>query len=404
MVSFEASKKGLELIACIEPSVPSTIIGDSGRIRQIMVNLLSNAVKFSSEGEVVLHASSKQNTDGTYEITMSVHDNGIGIADEDKHKLFQVFTQLDNSATRKHGGTGLGLSICRKLAELMPGKIWFEPNPGRGSIFHTCIRATAVPKELLWNLPSFQKPLKCGIIDQSETFANHLKMLLESMGNQAMCFQNVQDIGDVECLFVDARMLDSPALPNTNTKLVITSYTTQHTKRPVDAYLLQKPLRESKLRQILDQIRSNTLPTVSYPSTPPLASFTDSIPSDLSIMLAEDNTMNQQIITRMLANVSSEFEVCIVNNGTKAVEQVRSRYFDLVLMDIMMPAMGGIEATEIIRKELGERPIIVALTANAFAEDRARCLEAGMQEVVTKPVQKSELLKVLKMFFTKNDT
>lgn len=414
VVSFEAHTKGIELITCIDPSVPSSIVGDPGRLRQILVNLLSNAVKFSLQGEVVLTAKAiSSNNNNVDFIEISVKDEGIGIEDSQKHKLFQAFSQVDGSATRRHAGTGLGLSISKRLAELMGGKMWFVSKLGVGSTFYvqlpiirdslSVLVSSSMQIDLHSNIPSIM------IVDKSQTVLTHLENLLEHRGFKCFCTNSVEEAikqhnGYFKLVLVDSKFPQEriQALQQLHGVesfyiLGISLYSKQQNLPSI-----RKPVTENSLFKIVykehnmhyeDTKRSSIS---SEPSSKKL-SLADVVPT-YKILLAEDNTLNQQIIVKMLSSVGfMKHNISVVSNGKQAVEFVRNchqngRKIDIILMDVMMPEMSGIEATELIRSEFGNEPVIVALTANVFAEDKIKFLQSGMQGVLTKPVNKQELI------------
>ena len=283
ILSSMASEKALELKLVVDPAMPEAILGDSLRLRQVLINLLMNAVKFTERGMISLTTKYYQNGDGRKVIDFAVRDTGIGISTDQQERLFRIFSQADISTTRRFGGTGLGLAISQKLVQLMGGTIKVDSKPGEGSTFYFSI----------------------------------------------------------------------PAIP---------------AERPV-----------------VDQIQG---------TTPSLENFVLGMRCPLKILLAEDNKVNQQVVSLMLNRLG--YEAVVVANGLEAFQILEKESFDLILMDVQMPVMNGLEATrKIIEKHAGRRPQIVALTANATREDKAICLTAGMDDYMVKPLRRDRLATVI---------
>ncbi len=292
MVAQNAREKGLELLSRIEPEVPGNVRGDPGRVRQVLLNLVGNAVKFTDHGKVEILVSVDEREEETVTLRFTVRDTGIGIAHDKQQLIFESFSQVDASTTRKYGGTGLGLAISRRLAQMMHGRVWVESEPGIGSSF-----------------------------------------------------------------FFTARFVVSPGAPAAGAE-------------PTG----------------LEQALGDALAPEQYRTmAPPYGA--------LKILLAEDNPVNQLLAMRMLENAGHA--VTVAGDGAQALEAVRRNRFDLVLMDVQMPVLDGLEATKTLRNEElargGGRVPVIAMTASAMQGDRERCLAAGMDEYVSKPIDMRQL-------------
>jgi len=446
VVAFEAHKKGLELVTCIDPHFPETIVGDPGRLRQIIVNLLGNAVKFSVQGEIVLRAKvRKARRRSVYcgpspdkerkimqEIEISVEDNGVGIKESEQHKLFQAFTQIDSSHTRRHGGTGLGLSISKKLAELMNGKMSFKSTYGKGSTFSVNLLAelptqTQITTNLLelddndvdmmddyWSIHGMPEKLftekRVLIADLSVVRSTHLAEVLGHWGVEASIVNTAEELNRLadtqpfehHAAVVDIRFgMEAISKLEAVTFVMLTGYSQNITDQMKKFPVVRQPTRQSRLQETLTQVLLQKERRLSDSAPPkPVPAKQSVINTSLRVLVVEDNMMNQTIIHKLLLSLKlPESQIAMAENGIKAIEAIQQSQFDVVFMDMMMPEMGGIEATEWIRKKYGKRPIIIALTANAFVEDRRKCIEAGMQDVLTKPIRKQELAHILMKYF-----
>jgi PAS domain S-box-containing protein len=419
MLSLRAEEKGLELICDIAADVPETLVGDESRLRQILVNLVSNAIKFTDRGEVVVSVRLDEAADAdSARLHFSVRDTGIGIA-EDKHRMiFDAFAQADGSTTRKYGGTGLGLAICAQLVNMMGGRIWVESEVGRGSTFHFTAQFGMSPAPVQRD----EAPIKLRdtpvlIVDDNATNRQILEALLGRWQLRPVVAENgpaalaklelaaaagrpfplvILDLHmpGMDGFEIARRIRDNPALRQTVTIMLTSSSEPGDIVRrrgleivaclmkPVlDADLLDaitKALRISQLR------RQKPKPESDAPRTP------ESLP--LRILLAEDNPVNQRVTVRLLEKQGHKVEVA--NDGQEAAALVEVRHFDLVLMDVQMPVMGGFEATALIRereKTTGRHLPIIALTAHAMKGYRERCLEAGMDGYLAKPIQAADV-------------
>ncbi|RXK55770.1 response regulator [Oleiharenicola lentus] len=418
-----AAGKGIELAAYIDPAVPACILGDITRLRQVLVNLLNNGVKFTSRGHVTVEVSSTPAAAGEQSdqvrIEFRITDTGIGIAPDRQHLLFRPFSQVDASTTRKYGGTGLGLAICRRLVELMGGEIGLTSNPGQGSCFRFSIKSTAVAITDSHTPPLFSTlPNPGPVLVVDDLKVNRLMLdralrewLLEPVvagsAEEALALAEVRPIG---AAIVDQDLGGSagadlvirlreihPGLP-----VVLLAPPGSNLKRAdgADPLLqrLAKPLKPYAIHDALRRVLA--VPAARPDSRNPLASsprLAEAVPLD--ILLAEDNPVNRKVALGYLERLG--YKAATANNGREAVSAVKERRFNLVLMDLQMPEMDGLEATRTIRAEClpDNQPVIIALTANAMTGDRERCLESGMNDYLTKPVKLDDIQTVIHRHF-----
>jgi PAS domain S-box-containing protein len=421
LLADSAAKKSLYLNSFIEPDVPPIIQSDATRLRQILVNLLGNAVKFTANGEVNLWVGSKQKN-GQTEIQFMVRDTGIGIPEDRRNRLFQPFLQGDSSTTRKFGGTGLGLAISKSLVNMMGGTIWVESTPNEGSIFYFTIQAGKMA------MPPDTNPTSANA--QPLEFAN--KRILVGQPNQAsrVVFSHqlsqwgmvvtcastpleiLQTLGHsaFDLIILDTGILESnnAALEQSirlaaigSPLLFITPLGQQFAiaEKFTSCYYLNRPYHLNQLYQqistILGQQGQNgriPQPTHAKSQFTPLAAE-----NPLRILLAEDNLINQKVALRMLERLGYQADVAA--NGREAVEALARQPYDLIWLDLQMPEMDGLQATQQIRRGWlpNQQPRIVAMTANALAGDRETCLAGGMDDYVSKPVKVEELTRVLQL-------
>ncbi|MBI2837313.1 MAG: response regulator [Acidobacteria bacterium] len=433
MVSLNAGQKKIDLLLRLDANTPEAVIGDVTRLRQILVNLLSNAVKFTHKGEVVVTVKPWKSSptpssprDLTQpadesELHFAVRDTGIGIPSDRVTHLFQSFTQLDASTTRKFGGTGLGLVISRRLAELMGGTMWVDSDgvEGQGSTFHFTIRARASehvrPAYLCADQPDLTgRPVL--LVDDNPTNLEILTLQTRSWGMQplavasgpkalelisrgepfdiAILDMNMPEMDGLTLATEIRRYRDARALP-----LVMLSSVGERTADPrasAFAAFMTKPVKVSQLYNTLtevlaglNQMRTYKSPEKSVQDVPMAARL------PLRLLVVEDNSTNQQVALLMLERLG--YRADIAANGLEALAALRRQPYDLVLMDMQMPEMDGIEATRRVRHEFpaSAQPRIVAMTANAMRGDREACLAAGMDDYVSKPVTMEELVRAL---------
>ncbi len=409
LVAPRAGEKGLELAYRIEGAVPHTVLGDGTRIRQIMVNLLGNAAKFTEEGEVVVRVSSMALGADKHEVQFSVRDTGIGIPAEKMDRLFKPFTQVDASTTRHYGGTGLGLTISMRLCEMMGGRIWVESEPGVGSTFHFTVVVTETEPQPTVKLSDSVTGLHAIIVDDNATNRLILRDRLRNWRMESVEFSGgpaaldwLAEHGAPDIALLDYQMPDMdgvelarevrsrfPDLP-----IMLLSSVGQRVKDEAIDLFMTKPIKHERLyKAILEVMGERSSKEEAAPVVAADRSMADRHP--LRILIAEDVLVNQQVALRMLDRLGYTADVAA--NGSEAVELVKASWYDVVLMDMQMPVMDGLSATSTIRSDVDpeKQPHIIAMTANAMAGDRERCLESGMNDYVSKPVKIETLATAL---------
>ena len=400
-----AARKGLELAGTFDQTVPHAILGDITRLRQILINLLGNAVKFTDRGEVVVSVTGCALAEGRQEVRFAVHDSGTGIPQEQLDRLFRPFTQADASTTRKYGGTGLGLAISRHLAEMMGGRIWAESQVGRGSTFCFTILAQAA-SGLPRGYPLGRQPQladrKILVVVNNQThrdlLTHHTRdwgMLPQSTASPSQGMAWIQQGDPFDLAILDQRL---PEISGKGMPVVMLKSMGEPagSQTPECAACLSKPIKPSELYRCLMTVLAGQQGAASSQVAQP-PEFTAPLAEQhpLRILLAEDNAVNQRVALLLLGRMGYRADVAA--NGLEALEALRRQHYDLVLMDVQMPEMDGLEATRRIRQEWppNRQPHIVAMTAGAFEDDRKRCLETGMDQYVSKPVRAQELAEAL---------
>ena len=428
-LGFRAHEKGLELACYVEGNVPDGLIGDPGRVRQIIVNLIGNSIKFTERGEVVLRVVAESKTQESTVLRFSITDTGIGIPPEKQKVIFDAFTQADNSTTREFGGTGLGLTICSQLVLLMGGRIWVESNPVLGSTFHFTARFRLDPsvQQTTRFVRQDLRGVRVLVVDSSathrmilETLLNRWEMCPVTAANRNAAIEEIQRgiVADApfKVVLLDAvgAALDGFALagkiaalgPQAPSTIMMLSSSDQLAQaercRALGIKLhITKPIRHSDLLDaLLSALGKNRL-----------------VDSDLGlpeeqvsarprrILLAEDHPVNQRLARKLLEKWGHT--VVVAGNGRKALEAIARNNFDLVIMDVQMPEMNGLEATRLIRGQEvsdGPRLPIIAMTAHAMKGDREQCLAAGMDAYITKPIEPELLFRVIEDAAAENVT
>ena len=423
LVAARAAEKGLDLAYLISDSTPAAIIGDVTRLRQILLNLLTNAVKFTEAGEVVLsvRAKSLDAPGPVYELTFSVRDTGIGIPRDRIDRLFESFSQIDASTARKYGGTGLGLAISKRLAEMMGGAISVESRVGHGSEFRFTVRAPsaegAVPprRELRGTQPSLDGK-RVLVVDDNETNRRILGAYLDAWGmavqmtglpREALAWIQAGEPFDVGILDMHMPEMDGVALARairehrtaaTLPLLLFTSLGRREAGAESVGFSahLTKPIKPSQVFDALAGVLAGQ-PTRVEKRAPSRLELDPEMAHHhpLRILLAEDNVVNQKLVLRLLEQMG--YRADLAANGLEAIAAIERQPYDLVFMDVQMPEMDGFEASrEITRRWPGDRrPRIVAMTANAMQGDRELCLAAGMDDYMSKPIRREELVAAL---------
>ncbi len=422
-LALRSHSKGLELLFRLPPDMPVALTGDPHRLRQVIVNLVGNAIKFTDSGQVMLEANTQGRVGRQVELHYAVSDTGIGIPPEKRDDIFQAFEQVDGSSVRRHGGTGLGLAICRRLVEMMEGRIWVESQLGRGTTFHFTARFE-VSEEAIPECASLESLKNRPVLVVDDNAINrhiltemvrtwHMEPVEAATGQEALdALRGAFRAGQlVQIVIVDAHMpgMSGFALAEqiqrdkdlSKTVLLMLSSgeapgDMARCQRLNIAAHLMKPIKQSELLQAITLalgIGSRSCPHAH--SGPP-----GDLPP-LRVLLAEDSLTNQRLAVAILQRQGHTVEV--VETGNAALDKLAEEKFDVVLMDVRMPDMDGIEATRIIRARerlTGGHVPIVALTANAMQGDRQRCLEAGMDGYMTKPMQAPQLTAAIAQALT----
>lgn len=418
VLALRAHHKGLELACDIRPEVPEALAGDPLRLRQVVVNLVGNAIKFTDRGEVVLRVRPESQLDGEVLLHFSVTDTGIGIPPEKQKLIFEAFSQADSSTTRRYGGTGLGLAISQQLVELMGGRIWVESHAGQGSTFHfTATFEVQTPAGFerdslghqLTNLPVL-------IVDDNATNRRILEEVLTnwhmrpvaadgSAAALAAMEKSAAENHPFKVILLDAhmpmmdgfglaeRIQKDPRCPGIKLIMLTSAGQPEDVSRcqtlGISAYLT-KPVKQSELFDVIVSVLSLREQQPSLASQPRTGSR--SIRRRLKVLLAEDNAVNQLLASRILESLGHH--TTVVSNGREALSATQAGRFDLIVMDVQMPEMDGFEATAAIRKlekATGKHIPIIAMTAHAMKGDRERCLAAGMDGYVSKPIRVADV-------------
>ncbi len=434
-LALRADEKGLELLCEIAPEVPAVVRGDSSRLCQVVINLVGNAIKFTHEGEVALNVQVEAEGAQDRILHFTVSDTGIGIPADKQKSIFDPFSQADTSTTRKYGGTGLGLTISTRLLKMMGGTIWLESEVGRGTRFHFTVRVGSSGKAVEVGTiapPEILRGVKVLVVDDNRTNRRILEGMLKRWemkpasvegGEEALAELSLAREAGVpyRLILTDMHMpgMDGFALVErirqrpelfAATIMMLTSAghrgdAARCQALGVSAYLL-KPIRQSELRQAIARVlgageQGGAIPLVTRYSLQDTRDPT----TVLRILLVEDNPVNQRLATRLLEKRGHR--VILAANGREALEVLATESFDLVLMDVQMPEMDGLEATALIRereKGTGVHQPVIALTAHAMKGDREKCLAGGMDAYLTKPIQPQELDDLLESYAARRTT
>ena len=434
LLSVKAFEKGLEFACIVHHDIPLYLRGDPGRLRQVILNLAGNAIKFTEKGEVTIHAKLKKESDTNVTVEFCVNDTGPGIAKTEIDNLFKSFSQVETASTWKYGGTGLGLAISKNIAELMRGSIGVITKLGKGSKFwftavfdkepHQPDIMSDIPAELLAQrilvvegyeihrqiLSELLKAFKL-TFDIAETKNEAIDKLKIAIAEDKPFHTAIIDhrLGGMDGKRLGKKIKSDPQL----SKITLIMLTEKGERRDAEtlqnngfsAYLT-KPLKHDQLYNCLKELSQSPDGTIKKPVSPIVTthSVAETLKQNIRVLLVEDNRVNQMVTQKVLTK--NGFQVDIVNNGKEAITILQKKIYNLVLMDILMPEMGGYEATKLIRSSetsvLNPNIPIIALTASALAEDKAKCLSAGMNDYIAKPVNPQEMIDKVKQWSLKN--
>ena len=412
----KAGKMGLDLVYEIDHDVPAQIIGDSLRLRQVLVNLVSNAIKFTEHGEIFvgIHLT-KIHGNGKIELRLEVRDTGIGIPEDKMERLFKAFSQVDSSTTRKYRGTGLGLIICEKLVGLMGGNISVTSKYTQGTTFTFTMLSSASSQSIrtyVTNYISGMEGKQVLVVDDNLTNRHILKNQLETWkmlptlacnGAEALEIMATQNHFDL--VLTDMQMPDMdgcelaghfqqlyPKIP----VILLSSVGDERNKKYEGLFnsILTKPIKQEMLcKLMINALRGKGKIAADIKSATQILSLDYAKEHPLNILVAEDNLVNQKLTLKILSKLG--FEPALAVNGQQTIEMAAQFQYDVILMDVQMPVMDGLEATRIIRESTNTQPAIIAMTANAMKEDKDACLATGMDDFLSKPVKVEEVVEML---------
>jgi signal transduction histidine kinase/CheY-like chemotaxis protein len=412
-----ADKKKIELITYVDPDLPAMILGDIVRIRQVMLNLANNAVKFTEKGHVFISCEKKSVENNQVTVDFKVEDTGIGISKENQKKLFKTFTQTDSSTTRKYGGTGLGLTISKELVSLMGGDILVDSTPGKGSKFYFTLTFKIVSSEIHERI--LADKVRIAAVDDNPTNRLILKKYLESFRADFKIFhvpegllkdlKNTMASNPYQVALLDYNMphmdafelmreLDKMDKQHQIKRILLSSVSDLLSPEELQAKgfdaQLNKPIKPSRLLQVIKMVLFEDNHVEKKTDTP---SETKTTAYNLKVLVAEDNRINQKVIISLVKNLG--VNLTIVNNGQEALDEFKARDYDVILMDLEMPVMGGIEAAREIRKlendqECKKGVFIAALSASVLKETRQAAIEAGINDFISKPFRLENIIKI----------
>lgn len=447
LMASRAVERRIELLAHVDPDIPVHVIGDMGRLRQVLVNLIGNSIKFTQSGEVILHLKGQPSHQyeflpNYYEFLFAIQDTGVGITPEGMQRLFKPFSQVDASITRHYGGTGLGLAICQRLVERMNGRIWLEsktqntplivggnppshyesiPIKETGSVFYFTVRLllNANAKGHAMEQESYLKDRSVLIVDDNATNRQilalqtkgwQMKSLIAENGQQALTLLKTQLPPDVAILDLQMPEMDGLTLAKEIHKtypeiplILLTSLGNSlgAEQSPLFHALISKPVKQSTLYNVLNDLFSHTPKPVEAKTNKSSTVSIDSLKQDLPplrILVAEDNKVNQMVALRILEKLGYRGDIAA--NGLEVLDAVQRQPYDVILMDMQMPEMDGVTATreviDLFQRLNQPRPRIIAMTANAMESDRQLCLDAGMDDYVSKPINLEDLVRALR--------
>jgi len=421
LFSEAAAKKQLELLYRIDHQVPVQLIGDQLRVRQVLINLINNAIKFTGKGEILIEINLLERNDDNLNISFKIRDTGAGIPKDKLPRLFKAFSQVDTSTTRTHGGTGLGLVICERLVDLMGGQIAIESEQGKGTTVSFNIKSTinkkAANPDAAFNIAGAQGK-RILLIDRNLTT---LKVLEDQLKQWKLNVVSASSANDALKLLTNggkfSLVITGTHIPGTDTlelshaikkidpsvQVILACSVIEKSKNQERfAKILLKPIKQQLLYNIIQTELMHNKPVEHEKIPVALLSeqFAEKFP--MKILIAEDNLINQKLITKVITKLG--YQPQMANNGKQVLEIVDKEFFDVILMDVQMPEMDGLETTRIVRSRDTRQPFIIAMTASAMAEDKAECLEAGMNYFVSKPISIQGLVTVLEKSFKARKT
>ncbi|MEW6532099.1 MAG: response regulator [Thermodesulfobacteriota bacterium] len=433
MLAVQAHKKNLELAYSFPPEIVGAVVGDPGRLRQILVNLIGNAIKFTERGEIVVSIESQFETPTETTFHFAVTDTGIGIAAEKRERIFHAFEQADGSTSRKYGGTGLGLAISSRFCQMMGGKIWVESELGKGSTFHFTVRfsrASDRPEQPISEELGSLRDLAVLVVDDNATNRRILEQILVYWGMRPTAVDSGQAALEAmqkaceegalfplmltDCMMPEMDGFELVERVNADPKLAATAIVmltsagergdaARCLKLGIAAYLL-KPVKQSELLFTISKVLQEPAEGQERPGLITRHSIRES-KRKLYILLAEDNAVNQKVAVKMLERMGHT--VIVAQNGVEALDLLERQDVDLILMDIQMPDMDGLEATRTVREreKMSDSHVpIIALTAYAMKQDEERCLEAGMDGYISKPINAQELYETIEQVMRGRET
>lgn len=424
LLSVKTFQKKLGFLLQHPAEMPDTFIGDPTRIRQVLINLLGNAIKFTNEGSVTLAINTEEANDGLFNVTFSIIDTGIGIAPDKISTLFESYKQADVSTSRNYGGTGLGLTISKKLVEMMDGTIGVDSKPETGSTFRFTLPLLLKNKtETSWklNIPEEISDKKVLVVNANPQQNTQLKELFDAWkitsefaisGSAGLQLLESNQPNSFSFIIIDnllftyedksliKTMRDRIPAGSTTEFIVMTDDKSIHAIRQIQSedirYYFFKPVLQKELRDLFHRILKIEFTLPATGKTGKTTPFTLPASRKLNILLAEDQLINQKIVVQLLAKKG--WEVVTAVNGVEAAKKASEEPFDLILMDVMMPEMDGFDATRLIRQDAhgkNQTTPIIALTANAMKGDRERCIEAGMDDYISKPLHPEEIFNTI---------
>lgn len=427
-LALKAHEKALELACRIPPEVPVDLVGDPGRLKQVIVNLVGNAIKFTEEGQVVISCGVEERAPGTVLLRLSISDTGIGIPREKLEEIFETFRQVDGSTTRKFGGTGLGLTISRQIAEMMGGRLWAESEVGEGSTFHLLcrlgIQEEEDEEEVIPGLDELEG-LKILVVDDNKTNRIILTEMLRPLGmvvdevsnapNGLNLLRSAARSGDLyDFVFLDVQMplmdgfdmarriKSDPTIASVRiiilTSIGVRGDAARCRELGIEAYL-PKPIRMTEMVSLMRKLKGKAQngKEVSGDLLTRYTLLEKPEERSLHVLLVEDNPVNRKLAIRILEKQQHIVEVAV--NGREALDKSAETSYDVILMDVQMPVMDGLEATGAIREreqKTGDHVPIIAMTAHAMVGDKDRCLDAGMDDYISKPIRMDEFLETLR--------